>query len=369
VVPNELGTTAAFWAVRSGAAPEPARLLAAVAGPAGDVEAVAPAAERLDQLGRTGDSRLAGVLAALLHGEPRGRLAGQLPGVVGTPVGRRVADLVGLHRTLLRPYPDQDRPTGLRRLAIAADLGVLHAVAGAVAATDLEREQVEWSALHAEEADLLGPAPLAPLRTGLHAALAELPPEVLDRCWAQAREAFANGRLNTAAEAVAATWRWRDGAFPRLIQLVGPSGSGKSSFARQLMGVDRYVAMDSVRAERGDRADQAANGEVLRDGLARLDAALATGATVVWDATSLNPHQRAQVHAVAQRRDALTTQAVLLTGEAELRRRNSVRENPVPEGVLTAQLRRFVPPYPGEAHRTWYVGPGGAVEDTDTEEF
>jgi hypothetical protein len=26
-------------------------------------------------------------------------------------------------------------------------------------------------------------------------------------------------------------------------------------------------------------------------------------------------------------------------------------------------LRRFDPPYPGQAHRTWYVGVSGAVED------
>ena len=32
--------------------------------------------------------------------------------------------------------------------------------------------------------------------------------------------------------------------------------------------------------------------------------------------------------------------------------------------VLTAQLHRFSPPYPGQAHRTWYIGAGGTVEDT-----
>ncbi|WP_241694987.1 hypothetical protein, partial [Streptomyces sp. C] len=29
-----------------------------------------------------------------------------------------------------------------------------------------------------------------------------------------------------------------------------------------------------------------------------------------------------------------------------------------------AQLRRFSPPYPGQAHRTRYLGAAGAVEDT-----
>ncbi|MGW2847498.1 AAA family ATPase, partial [Streptomyces sp. NPDC001274] len=167
----------------------------------------------------------------------------------------------------------------------------------------------------------------------------------------------------TAEEAVAATWRWRDGDFPRLVHLVGPSGSGKSTFALGLPGVDTYLSLDDLRLARGSRADQRANGEVLREGLDRLDAALVPGATVVWDATSLNAHQRSLVHAVARRRDALVTHAVALVDEAELVRRNGRRDHPVPPGVLDAQLRRFVPPYPGQAHRTWYIGASGAVED------
>ena len=102
---------------------------------------------------------------------------------------------------------------------------------------------------------------------------------------------------------------------------------------------------------------------MLRAGLDRLDKALAAGGTVVWDATSLNHQQRSLVHAVARRRDALLTQAVLLVDEDELIRRNTRRTHPVPPWVLTAQLRRFTPPYPGDAHRTWYVGAGGTIEE------
>ncbi|WP_049660566.1 ATP-binding protein, partial [Kitasatospora sp. MY 5-36] len=238
-----------------------------------------------------------------------------------------------------------------------------------------------WSALYAEDAGLLAEAPLARLRAELRTALAGLDRDAADRCWAQAREAYALGRITTAEEAVAATWRWRDGRFPRLVHLCGPSGSGKSSFAAGLTGVTARISLDDLRAARGSRADQRDNADVLREGLARLDAALAaapapgpgestgdpagsTGATAVWDATSLNRQQRSHVHAVAQRRDALVTQVVLVVGEEELLRRNAVRPHPVPDQVLTAQLHRFGPPYPGQAHRTWYVGPGGTVEDT-----
>ncbi|MFF2198721.1 AAA family ATPase, partial [Streptomyces sp. NPDC058157] len=280
---------------------------------------------------------------------------------------------VGLYPVLRRPFPEEERRAGLVRLASAADLGVLHALAAALPELSPEEaECVEWSALCAEEAGLLGPDPLGPLRAGMRGALGALDPDAADRCWAEAREAFGRGAVGgpsaagaAAEEAVAATWRWRDAtAYPRLVQLCGPSGSGKSTFARGLAGVDAYVCLDDLREARGARADQRANPEVLREGLDRLDRALAAGGTVVWDATSLTEQQRGLAGAVGRRRDALVTRVVALVGEEELRRRNAVRPHPVPEPVLTAQLRRFSPPHPGQAHRTWYVGAGGTVEDT-----
>ncbi|MGW9375793.1 RNA ligase family protein [Streptomyces xanthophaeus] len=381
VVPNGLGPAAPLWAVRSGAEPDAAELSAAVgigtadgagaeeAAPDGSLAAaVAEATARIDASGRTGEARLAGVLAALLHRVPRARIAalaapGPAAGPVGTGLARRVADLVGLYGLLQRPFPDAERRTGLIRMTAAADLGLLHALAGALAGDGAARECVEWSALCAEEAGLLGPDPLGPLRTGVREALAGLSPEAADRCWAEARHLYALGRITTAEEAVAATWRWRAGDFPRLVQLCGPSGSGKSTFGRALPGVGTYVSLDDLRTARGSRADQGANAQVLREGLDRLDAALARGGTVVWDATSLTDQQRGLAGSVARRRDALVTHAVVLTDEAELLRRNAVRAHPVPAQVLASQLRRFDPPYPGQAHRTWYVGARGGVQD------
>ncbi|PZT76070.1 MULTISPECIES: RNA ligase family protein [unclassified Streptomyces] len=365
VVENGLAPTAALWAVRSGAPVDAGALRAAVGlgptdapkhdgPPHAPPEQVLAAADALDTLGLTGDHRLAGVLAALLHTTRRTALAPLLAGPLGLPLARRVADLVGLYPALHRPYPDEERRAGLARMALAADLSVLHAVSGALADTPGAREQVEWSALHAEE--VREPE-------GLREAFAGLGPEAAARCLAQARDAYAAGRISTADEAVAATWRWRSGDFPRLVQLAGPSGSGKSTFGRALPGVATYISLDDLREARASRADQGANGDVLREGLDRLDAALVPGATVVWDATSLNPHQRSLAHAVAHRRDALVTHAVAWIDEAELAARNGRREHPVPPQVLASQLHRFVPPYPGQAHRTWYIGTSGTVED------
>ncbi|MFE3251805.1 RNA ligase family protein [Streptomyces sp. NPDC059209] len=364
VVENGRGPGAALWDVRSGG-PVDAGALARAVGVEGDEGPVGEVVGRLDALGRHGDDRLGGVLAALLHGVPRGRLAGALVAPLGMGRARRVADLVGLYGGLHRPFPDEGRRAGLARMAVAADLGVLHAVAGALAEDAGAREQVEWSALHAEEAGLLDREPLEALRRGLRAALEGLGPDAVQRCWAQARDAWAEGRVRTVEEAVAATWRWRTGDFPSLIQLVGPSGSGKSTFAGGLTGVGTRISLDDLREERGERADQRANGDVLRDGLDRLDRALARGGTVVWDATSLNRRQRSLVGGSARRRDAFVTHAVLLVDEAELVGRNAVRPHPVPSDVLAGQVRRFAPPYPGDAHRTWYIGAGGDIEDTD----
>jgi predicted kinase len=331
---NGRGPDAALWDVRAGFPVDVPAVLAAVGMTSDSTEVVDV---------RTGDARLVGVLAALLRYKPRAWLMPRLVKPLGMRLARRVADAVGLAPLLRKDFPDDERRAGLVRLAVAADLDVLHAVAGESAA-------VEWSALVAEEAGLMGEDPLLPLRD----ALPYQDIDVRDRCWAEAREAFAAGRLHTAAEAEAATWRWRSGDFPRLVVMVGPAGSGKSTFV-STVDADDVVSLDELRT--GEHAN------VLREGLERLDKALARGGTVVWDATAINRHQRSVVATVAAGRDALVTHAVLVVSEDVAAKRNAARRHPVPSDVLAAQFRRFVPPYPGEAHRTWYIGAGGTVDD------
>ncbi|MEU3727753.1 RNA ligase family protein, partial [Streptomyces sp. NPDC031705] len=90
VVPNGLGPGAPLWAVRSGAEPDTAGLLAALGteepADAAAERAVAEVTARLDGAGRTGESRLAGVLAAALHRRPRAALGARLAaGPLGMP--------------------------------------------------------------------------------------------------------------------------------------------------------------------------------------------------------------------------------------------------------------------------------------------
>ncbi|MCX5397535.1 RNA ligase family protein [Streptomyces sp. NBC_00102] len=363
VVPNALGPSAALWHVRSGGAVDGDALGEPLFPADGerppDTSPDARTAHAMgadiggDGSGAFGDERLAGVLAGLLHRDRRTSIAPRLAPVVGLPLAVRVADLVGLHRSLHRAYPHEERRTGLTRMSWAAGLGTLHALAAATADTDEARGYVEWSALHAEE--VREPAGLREVFDGLE-------PDAADRCRAEAREAYALGRISSAEEAVAATWRWRSGDFPRLVVVCGPSGSGKSTYARALPGVTTRISLDDLREARGDRADQSANAEVLREALDRLDRALLPRTTTVWDATSLTPRQRSLLHTAAARRDAMTTHVVAVVGAEELARRNTTRTHPVPPPVQEAQLRRYVPPYPGEAHRTWYLGAGGTVE-------
>ncbi|GIH29045.1 hypothetical protein Aph01nite_73550 [Acrocarpospora phusangensis] len=124
------------------------------------------------------------------------------------------------------------------------------------------------------------------------------------------------------------------------------------------------VSLDGLREARGARADQSANQALLREALRELDVLLRGGRTVVWDATALNRGQRSLVQRVARGRGALVTYAVMLVPEEVVARRNADRAYPVPDGVLASQLRRFAPPFPGEAHRIWYIGSEGTVLDT-----
>jgi predicted kinase len=371
VTPNKLGAAAPFWAVRSGVdvGAEDLATSLSIETPKHD-ELLADAYSRLDAADCHGNARLIGAVATLMHDQPRTALLADLAVSLEMPTVRRVADVVGLAPRLGTSFDDEYRRAGLVRMSFGSDLAVLHCVAAATAPDTAAVENVTWSALFAEDSGLLGTSPGSPLETlrmACREAFAELPAQTADRCWGEARQLFAEGRIASAEEAVAATWRWRDGAFPKLFHMVGVSGSGKSSTASALGGRANtvLVSLDDIRSARGSRADQSANQEVLTEGLRLLDDALAQGADAVWDATSLTRPQRGLVDSVARRRNALTEDLVHLAPASMLEKRNAQRKHPVPANVLAAQLRRFDPPYPGEAHRTIYsdtVGDGASYD-------
>ncbi|MBS2537071.1 AAA family ATPase [Catenulispora sp. NF23] len=363
VVPNQLGAKAPFWAVRSGVDVRAEDLTTALSvEPVEQDDLLFDAYSRLDAANCYGNTRLVGATASLLHSRPRAALMADLAASLEMPTVRRIADAVGLAPRLHTSIDDEYRRAGLARMSFGTDLAMLHSVAAATASDSAAMENVTWSLLFAEDCGLLPGSPIQGLRSACRDAFAELSPLAADRCWGEARLLFAEGRISSAEEAAAATWRWRDGDFPRLLHLVGVSGSGKSSTASALAGRANtdtdstvLVSLDDLRTARGSRADQSANQEVLSAGLRLLDEALARGADVVWDATSLTRQQRGLVDGAARRRNALIDHRVHLAPAAVLEERNAQRANPVPANVLTAQVRRFDPPYPGEAHRATYV--------------
>ena len=150
---------------------------------------------------------------------------------------------------------------------------------------------------------------------------------------------------------MAATWRWRCGELPPAGPPVGPSGSGKSTFAPAAAGVDAASRWTTCARPDGLALGPAGQPRHSARGAGPAGRRARAGGTVVWDATSLNQQQRSLVQAVARRRDALITHAVFWSTGTSWPGATPPR-HPVPPEVLAAQLRRFGPPYPGEAHRT-----------------
>ncbi|NUR62885.1 MAG: AAA family ATPase [Catenulispora sp.] len=369
VVPNGLGSRAPLWAVRSGM-DVGATELATALGLDGDVpkpdETLADAYARLDVAGCFGSPRLIGAAAALLNERRRADAIAELVVPLGLPMARRVGDVVGNARRLHNALDDEQRRAGLVRMAFGTDLAVLHAVSAATAPHAAAREHVAWSVLIAEEAGLLPESPLPDFQAACREAFAGLPERAANRCWGEARELFAQGRVTSAEEAVAATWRWRDGDYPQLTHMAGISGSGKSTLVETLAKTadTEVISLDEIRTARGSRTDQSANQEVLHEGIRRTESLLARGVSVVWDATSLMRSARTLVDRVAARRNALIEHRVLIVPADDLAWRNVKREHPVPEDVLAKQIRRYEPSYPGEAHRVWYhySGDGSPAE-------
>ena len=128
---------------------------------------------------------------------------------------------------------------------------------------------------------------------------------------------------------------------PALVVLVGPSGSGKTTWARQRFAANEVVSSDALRAVVGSgEADLDASG----DAFAVLDSVVAArtrrGLTTVIDTLGLDPARRAAAVAIG-RAAGLPVVAVRFVTELEVcRRRNRLRDRPVPAPALRAQFQR-----------------------------
>ncbi len=120
-----------------------------------------------------------------------------------------------------------------------------------------------------------------------------------------------------------------------LLLLVGPAGSGKSTWAADRFGTTQVVSSDACRAMvSDDPSDQAATPDAFRVLHAITSARLRRGLLTVVDATNLLPSARRPLVALARRWERPCVAVVFQVPLAELLRRNEGRARAVPDEVV-----------------------------------
>jgi alkanesulfonate monooxygenase SsuD/methylene tetrahydromethanopterin reductase-like flavin-dependent oxidoreductase (luciferase family)/predicted kinase len=129
---------------------------------------------------------------------------------------------------------------------------------------------------------------------------------------------------------------------PALVVLVGPSASGKSTWASSLFAASEIVSSDALRAMVGEADDDlAASADAFAVLDAIVEARLRRGLTAVVDTLGLEPGRR-RAYLEAGRRHGLPVVAVVFETPAETCRTwNAARSRPVRADVLRAQLRQL----------------------------
>jgi predicted kinase len=142
---------------------------------------------------------------------------------------------------------------------------------------------------------------------------------------------------------------------PSLVVLVGPAGSGKSTFAARHFAADEILSSDRYRAiVSGDEADQSATRAAFARLHRDLDRRLAGGRTSVVDATSVEPSARRTLLARAAAAGVPVIAIVFDLPADTVLARNAVRRpRTVDERVVRRHLDRL---------RTSLDGPDPMIE-------
>jgi F420-dependent oxidoreductase-like protein len=137
---------------------------------------------------------------------------------------------------------------------------------------------------------------------------------------------------------------------PTLVVLVGPSGSGKSSWAAAHFEPDQVVSSDRLRAMVGEgEHDLAASADAFAVLDAVVEARVRRRLTTVVDTLGLDAARRAGWRALAAGLRVPCVAVAFDTPAAECRRRNSSRDHRVPADVLSGQLAAYAEQRPALA--------------------
>ncbi len=141
-------------------------------------------------------------------------------------------------------------------------------------------------------------------------------------------------------------------ADPSLIVLVGPAGSGKSTFAARHFALDEVLSSDRYRAiVSGDEADQRATRAAFNLLHRDLERRLAAGLLTVVDATNVEPAARRALLSRARAASVSATAIVFDLPHATVLAWNAARRpRIVDEHVVRRHLDRLrtTPPTPEE---------------------
>lgn len=130
--------------------------------------------------------------------------------------------------------------------------------------------------------------------------------------------------------------------MPSLVVLVGPAGSGKSSWAATMFHESEIVSSDRIRGMVGAGEDDRQAGTAAFSILEQVvSERMSRGLTTVIDTLGMDRDNRRRWVGIAHEARIPAYAVVFETPTAQIRARNSARARPIPRTVLDKQLSRY----------------------------
>jgi predicted kinase len=214
--------------------------------------------------------------------------------------------------------------------------------------------QEDWAAC---DADLASRDPYREWRARISEAFPKA--ELAQRVFYRSCRDFETGNIHSVEEGIARGYALADA--PHLALTCGPSGSGKSRWAKeQAAHFDEIISLDALREElTGDEREQGENARVVALARERLREALRKRRNVIWDATSLRRDFRRIVVQLGWDYGAFVSISAFAAPLPVLRTTLAQRQRAIPESVLLRQLASLQWPERHEADAVFWYGAAG----------